>query len=151
MWVYFSGKIHRVTILAPNHCYMTNATASLLHSFSHWLEVKFIGGRMDGLARLEAFIILFINGSLVILSGLSPAQAPCSKSQMWFLQIGNFSIHTEFHLREIKGEKWKEFSAKFNPTTSIQWHKSFELNQKKSKFCRQKWNIAIWLYSRNAH
>ena len=95
----------------------------MLHSFSYRLEVKFIWGRMDRLARLEAFIILFINGSLVILSGLSPAQAPCSKSQMWFCKLEIFQS-----TQSSIWEKSKEKNGKSSLQSLIRQHLSSDIN-----------------------
>ena len=65
----------------------------------------------------EAFIILYqwIIGHPVRL--IFFPEHPFLNLGIVILQIANFSIFTQFQLRN-QGEKWKEF-AKFNPTTSI--------------------------------
>ena len=65
----------------------------------------------------EAFIILYqwIIGHPVRL--IFFPKHPFLNLGIVILQVGKFSIFTQFQLRN-QGEKWKEF-AKFNPTTSI--------------------------------
>ena len=60
--------------------------------------------------------------------------------ELWFCKSGNFQSSHSFN-SEIREKNGKSSQSLIRQHLS--WHKSFELNWKKSKFCHFRWNITI--------
>ena len=89
----------------------------------------------------EAFIILYqwIIGHPVRLI-FFPEHPFFKILELWFCKSGIFQSSHSFN-SEIREKNGKSSQSLIRQHLS--WHKSFELNWKKSKFCHFRWNITI--------